>query len=146
MISIKEYVERMFKNVPVNENTKSIKQEIMQNLEEKVRDLIESGKAEEDAVNKAIVDFGDFEEIKKELMDELTVGNIRGKVINMRKYSNRLWYSICGSSLIIGLVLFINFYYSPQTIWFVYPTFAILWWPLSAFFVWMSKKSKRQGR
>lgn len=82
MITIKEYVDRMFNNVPVNENTESIKQEIMQNLEERVRDLMENGKEEEDAVNKAIVDFGDFDEIKNELMKDLKTGQKTPKAVD----------------------------------------------------------------
>lgn len=43
-------------------------------------------------------------------------------------------YSLCGSALIILFFLFINFYYSPNVIWFVYPTFVVLWWPLTIYF------------
>lgn len=36
MITIKEYVDRMFKNIPVSEQAEGVKQEITQNLQEKV--------------------------------------------------------------------------------------------------------------
>jgi hypothetical protein len=51
-----------------------------------------------------------------------------------------LGFSIFGSVLIIALFVFMNFYYSPEIIWFVYPTFVVLWWPLSMFFYWLRKK------
>ena len=65
MITIKDYVEGLFGDIPDSTEKENIKQEIILNLEEKVQDLTEAGKAEEDAINKAIVDFGDIDEIKK---------------------------------------------------------------------------------
>lgn len=44
-----------------------VKQEIIQNLEEKVFYLMEQGKEEDDAINKAIVEFGDIEDLRNEL-------------------------------------------------------------------------------
>ncbi|MFM1651583.1 permease prefix domain 1-containing protein [Brevibacillus sp. B_LB10_24] len=126
---IKQHVDALFKDVPESEKKQVIKQEIIENLEEKVFDLMQQGKAEEDAVNKAIVEFGDIEEIKK----ELGVGQPIKK--DMAKIN--LGFSIWGSILIIALVAFINFYYTPDVIWFVYPTFGVLWWPLSMFFHWL---------
>lgn len=140
MITIKDYVEGLFRDIPDSEEKENIKQEIILNLEEKVQDLTESGKAEEDAVNKAIVDFGDIEEIKKDLMK--ASGGIKEPPRKKTNYVNNLWFSIWGSALIIGLVVFINYYYSPHTIWFVYPTFAVLWWPLAMFFTWLNNRKK----
>ncbi|WP_019122687.1 permease prefix domain 1-containing protein [Brevibacillus massiliensis] len=129
---IKQHVDALFKDVPESEKKQIIKQEIIENLEEKVFDLMQQGKAEEDAVNKALVEFGDIEEIKK----ELGVGQPLKK--NMAKIN--LGFSIWGSALIIALFTFINFYYTPDNIWFVYPTFAVLWWPLSMFFYWLRSR------
>ncbi len=109
-------------------------------LDEKVQDLMDAGKEQEDAINKSIVDFGDIDEIKNDLM------HVPGEKLRHRdkptNYLNNLWFSVWASALIIGLVLFINFYYSPHAIWFVYPTFVVLWWPLSMFFVWLNNRSK----
>jgi hypothetical protein len=129
---INDHVEELFKEVPYSEEAEAIKQEIVQNLEEKVWDLMEKGKNEEDAINKAIVDFGDIGDLKKEL------GVKKTEKKDMTKLN--LGFSIWGSSLIIVLFIFINFYYTPHTIWFVYPTFCILWWPLSMYFYWLRKK------
>ena len=54
-------MNELFKDVPESEQKATIIQEVLQNLEEKVWDLMEQGKAEEDAINKAIVEFGDAE-------------------------------------------------------------------------------------
>lgn len=67
MKKIKKHVEEWFRDIPDTEHNLQIKEDIVQNLEEKVLDLIRQGKDEEDAINKAIVDFGDIEDIKAEL-------------------------------------------------------------------------------
>ena len=67
MKKLTQHVNDLFKDVPESEQKEVIMQEVLQNLEEKVWDLIEQGKAEEDAINKAIVEFGDIEDLKKEL-------------------------------------------------------------------------------
>ncbi len=140
MITIKDYVEDLFKDIPESEDKENIKQEIILNLEEKVQDLVDSGKEQEDAVNKTVVEFGDIEEIKKDLMQ--VPGSIFIKPKRKPHYANNMWFSIWASILIIGLFLFINYYYTPQTIWFVYPTFAVLWWPLVMFFTWLNHRKK----
>lgn len=43
-------------------------------------------------------------------------------------------FAVCGSLMTILLFVFINFYTSPHTLWFIYPAFAVIWWPLSIFF------------
>jgi len=140
MITIKDYVEGLFKDIPDSSEKENIKQEIILNLEEKVQDLVDAGKSEEDAINKSIVEFGDIEEIKNDLMNVPGAKNVKSK--KKTNYVNNLFFSIWASALIIGLFLFINYYYSPKTIWFVYPTFAVLWWPLSMFFTWLNHRKK----
>lgn len=136
MKKIKNHVDDLFKNVPDSEQKEQIKQEIVENLEEKVFDLMAQGKEEEDAINKAIVDFGDIGEIEKELGVKLPAPAKK----NMSKID--LGFSIWGTVLIIALFVFINFYYTPHIIWFVYPTFAVLWWPLSMFYRWLRIRQK----
>lgn len=139
MVTIKDYLEELFGEIPDSVEKENIKQEIMQNLEEKVQDLMQEGKTEEDAINKSIVDFGDIHEIRDNLMQ---TDQPKSAKKNILRYKNNLWFSICGSVLIIGLFLFINFYYTPDIIWFVYPTFAILWWPLGTLLALLRIKNK----
>lgn len=42
--------------------------------------------------------------------------------------------SITGSLVTILFLIIVNIVSSPQTIWAVYPTFGILWWPLSMYY------------
>ncbi|WP_019243839.1 MULTISPECIES: hypothetical protein [Bacillus] len=84
------------------------------------------------------------EEKKKKIEAELNQFFIKQKfketkIQNRKRYIRKLnlGYSVCGSILIILMFVFMNFYYSPQTIWFVYPTFAVLWWPLTMLFLYL---------
>ena len=54
-------MEELFQDVPYSEKTDAVKLEIIQNLEERVFDLMARGQRGEDAINKAIVDSGDIE-------------------------------------------------------------------------------------
>lgn len=134
MKQIKNYINELFREIPDSIEKENIMQDIIQNLEEKVYDLMRQGKEEEDAINKAIVEFGDIEDIKKELTDKHPIKN------NVHKLN--LQFSLAGSGLIIALFLFINFYYTPRVIWFVYPTFGVIWWPLVMFFKWSRSREE----
>ena len=136
MKRIKNYVEGLFVDIPDSTEKESIISELIMNLEEKVQDLMDQGKAEEDAVNKALVDLGDVSEIKSSLSPTIK-SEFKKKKIN---YANRAWFSIFASGLIVALVVFMNLYYSPHRIWFVYPVFAVLWWPLGAVFSWLNHR------
>lgn len=138
MKKIEQYVESLFKDIPDSERKAELMEEIIQNLDEKVADLVAEGKAEEDAVNKAIVEFGDITDIKQELVTAKSDVRVRNAALN-------LGFSACGSLLIILLCIFINFYYTPQVYWFLYPTFAVLWWPLAMFFWWMKLRGREEN-
>ncbi|MBC5638057.1 hypothetical protein H8S33_14765 [Ornithinibacillus sp. BX22] len=139
MKKLTQHVNDLFKEVPESKDKEVVMQEVLQNLEEKVWDLMQQGKEEEDAINKAIVEFGDIEDLKEELgVSDVAEPNKSVNSLKNRKLN--LEYSIWASLLLIGLFVFINFYYSPQVIWFVYPTFAILWWPLSMYYRWLKVK------
>lgn len=134
MKNIEQYVDGLFNELPDSERKAQLRDEIIQNLKDKVADLVAGGKAEEDAVNRVIVEFGDIGDIKTELA---------GQPQQKRDSSGlALGFSVWGAALIIALVVFINLYYTPGTIWFVYPVFAVLWWPLGMLYHWLGKRRK----
>ena len=133
MKQIEKYVDGLFAELPDCEMKTELRDEIVENLNEKVADLMAAGKDEEDAVNKAIVEFGDISDIKEELLAQQPERDKTGLALG---------FSLWGSALIIALAVFINLYYSPGTIWYVYPIFAVLWWPLAMFYRWLSKRKK----
>lgn len=136
MNKIEEHIKRLFKDIPESRHKAEIIQEVTQNLNEEVADLISQGESEDQAVKKAIDDFGDITDIKKELLS-----SIRTEKSN--KLGLSLAFSVWGAVLITAFFVFINMYYSPHIIWFVYPVFAIIWWPMSMLFHWLHVKDGR---
>jgi len=131
MKTIQEHVDTLFREIPDSERKKSLKKEIVENLQEKVNDLMAHGKAEEDAINRAIAEFGDISDIRDELHTQQQLPQKRSNTGFL------LGYSIVGTLLIIGLVLFINLYITPGFLWCIFPIFGVLWWPLTMFFRWI---------
>ncbi len=138
MDRINRYVEAGFKDIPDCLKKTEVMDDIKQRFADATEDLMGRGKAFEDAMNKAIVDFGNMDEILTGLREE--TGDH-----NPDQYSkNALMFSVFGSLSIIALLSFVNFYYTPDVIWVVYPIFAILWWPLGLFFFGNWRKGRRQ--
>ena len=54
----------------------------------------------------------------------------------------RLAFSVWASGALIAYVWGINLLFTPHTIWAVYPTFALLWWPLS---MWLYVRGKEEN-
>ncbi len=130
MRNIQDHVDSLFREIPESERKETLKREIIENLQEKVADLMAQGKGEEDAVNKAIVDFGDIGDISNELRAQQELPAKRSNAgINFG-------FSVCGSLLLIGLFVFLNITTSPQFPWSAIPSFGVLWWPLATFFEW----------
>lgn len=126
-------VNKLFKNIPDSERKEEILLEIKQNLNEKVEDIISQGFSEEEAVKKTIEEFGDIGEISKEL-----VGSAR--LEKSKNMGLSLAFSVWGGIILTAFFAFINLYYTPGNIWFVYPVFAVIWWPMSMYFRWMKNK------
>ncbi len=134
---INHYVEEGFKNIADCSQKTEVMDEIKERFADATEDLMNKGKAFEDAMNKAIVDFGNMDEIIIGLREE-TQNHSPGE------YSkSALMFSVVGSLSIIALLSFINFYYTPDVIWVVYPIFAILWWPLGLFFFGSWRKGRK---
>jgi hypothetical protein len=131
MKAIQEHVDALFREIPDSDRKNALIKEIVENLQEKVTDLMAQGKAEEDAINRAIVEFGDISDIRDELRGQQPLRPSRSNV------GFQLGFSIVGSLLIIGLVLFINLYITPGFLWCIFPIFGVLWWPLALFYKWI---------
>jgi len=133
MNKLETQINKLFKDIPDSERKEEILQEIKQNLNEKVEDIISQGLTEDEAVKKTMEDFGDVEEIRKEL-----VGSAR--LEKSKNIGLSLAFSVWGGIIFTALFVFINLYYTPRNIWFIYPVFAVAWWPMSMYFRWMHNK------
>jgi hypothetical protein len=45
-----------------------------------------------------------------------------------------LAFSIASTIVTSLMIIILNMLTTPEVIWFVYPVFALLWWPLSIYF------------
>lgn len=60
---LKRYLDNAFRSAPKNARTAELKEEILQNVNEKYNDLIAAGKSEDDAYRIAINGIGDLSEL-----------------------------------------------------------------------------------
>jgi hypothetical protein len=69
--NIRNYVETLFNNTPPSRKAVELKEEMIQNLNEKYNDLIAEGKTPEAAYNIAIAGIGDVSGLLKDLQREM---------------------------------------------------------------------------
>lgn len=67
MTIIKEYVNQMFKTVPLTEETNQLRLDILANMEDKYDELIESEVSEHEALGIVIAEFGNIDELLSEM-------------------------------------------------------------------------------
>lgn len=67
METIKSYLDNMFMNLPLTDEVKRAKEELLQMMEDKYNELKASGKTENEAIGIVISEFGNLDEIAEEL-------------------------------------------------------------------------------
>ena len=142
MKQIKNFVKHTFKDVD-KEKREEIIQLVTESLVEKVEDLIESGLSEKEAIDKAVTEFGTVEDYFNQSV-KFAKKEKRQKTI--RHYGNDLLFSGVGSAIVIGIVLFIDFKYTPSLLWSVIPSIAILFWPLAVLYNLLNKRANKKEK
>ena len=142
MKQIKNFVKHTFKDVN-KEKREEIIQLVTESLVEKVEDLIESGLTEKDAIDKAVTEFGTVEDYFNQSI-KFAKKEKRQKTI--RHYGNDLLFSGVGSAIVIGIILFIDFRYTPNILWSVIPSIAILFWPLAVLYNLLNKRANKKEK
>ena len=142
MKQIRNFVKHTFKDVDKNKKDKIILL-VTESLIEKVEDLIESGLTEKEAIDKTVVEFGTVEDyfnqsVKKERKEK------RQKTL--RHYGNDLLFSGVGSAIIIGIILYVNLYFTPDILWSVVPSIAVLFWPLAVLYNLLNKRANKKEK
>ena len=106
-----------------------------------MEDLVENGFELDDAINKTVLEFGTSEDYFDLEKKEKRFRRIK----SLAHYRNDLYFSVFGSLIIIGMMIFVNLYFFSQVLWFVIPTIAILWWPLVIGYRLLNKVETRKG-
>jgi imidazoleglycerol phosphate synthase glutamine amidotransferase subunit HisH len=76
---LRSYVENLFAPAPKTKKANELKEEFIANLSEKYRDLVASGKSEEEAYHTVISGIGDIDELIKSLEETQMFDPIRDR-------------------------------------------------------------------
>jgi tetrahydromethanopterin S-methyltransferase subunit B len=137
MNKIKSFVSKLLKDYFNDEEKKELIEILTTSLEEKVDDLVEQGTPREEAIEKSISEFGDTSDV----LDAFPGRHNNKSLIKNRK--NQLLYSTAGYLIIVGLAIFINFTFFEffaEIHWFVIVLIALLFWPLTMLYRYLSVK------
>lgn len=81
METIRNYIENIFSGIPMDGKTLRAKEELLSNMEDKYNELKNSGKSENEAIGIVISEFGNIDELKKELGIEGESNNSNLRVV-----------------------------------------------------------------
>lgn len=137
MKRLENFVKNTFKNYPKDDRDRLI-ESITEMLTEKVEDLIEKGMTEQEAIDKAVMEFGtleDYEDNPKKVARRLKTRR------TIKQYKYDIFFSVGGSLIIIGMLIYIDLQFTAtNVVWFVIPALAVLWWPLATIYRYLLKK------
>lgn len=137
MTKLREYVERLFKREP---HQKETVEQIIEMLQEKVDDLVDAGLEEDEAIDRAILEFGDYEDYYIPTLEKEKRRYKRLKT--MHHYRNDLLFAGLATLIIIGMLVLLNVLYIDQFgPWSIFPSLALLFWPLSLLYKWLNRRS-----
>lgn len=121
METIRTYIDQMFKDLPKTKEVVEMKLNILDHMEEKYHELIEAGKSESEASRSVIGEFGDMDEILKELeIDEKEVHDNLNYVSNEDVDRVIAWKTTFSMAIAVGVVLCINATGITQLIEFIF--------------------------
>ena len=142
MKQIKNFVKHTFKDIEKNKKEEII-QLVTESLIEKVEDLVESGLTEKEAIDKTVLEFGTVEDYFNQ---SIKIAKKERRQKTLRHYGNDLLFSGVGSAIVIGIILYIDFKYTPNILWSVIPSIAILFWPLAVLYNLLNKRANKKEK
>ncbi|NBI29872.1 hypothetical protein ERL59_12980 [Chengkuizengella sp. YPA3-1-1] len=121
METIMNYLDNMFATLPKTEQIKSIKEDLLSNMEDKYNELKSSGKSENEAVGIVISEFGNIDELMKEFDIELDgerdeLPTLTEDEVNNYLKVNKKWSIFFGTGVFICLLALIQLILIPQII------------------------------
>jgi len=134
-MDLRKQVENMFKDVPKGSTKKSLMDEILENLTDKVNDFVQDGMQEDEAIKIALDEFGDIDEIKDLIVEQEFTRHYKSKLAK-----KGFEFSVLGSLLIISSLMAIDYLYLKDMSIMVIPSILVLWWPITMFYVWRRSK------
>lgn len=80
---IKAYLDNMFASLPNTKEVNKMKEDLLINMEDKYTELKKSGKSENEAIGIVISEFGNIEELAKELNIDITINEETDEIISI---------------------------------------------------------------
>ncbi|NDI36015.1 permease prefix domain 1-containing protein [Chengkuizengella sediminis] len=119
METIMNYLDNMFATLPKTEQIKSIKEDLLSNMEDKYNELKSSGKSENEAIGIVISEFGNIDELMKEFdieleRDELPI--LTEDEVNNYLKVNKKWSIFFGTGVLLCLLGVAQLILIPQLI------------------------------
>ncbi len=142
MKQIKNFVKHTFKDIEKDKNEEIIKL-VTESLIEKVEDLMEYGLAEKEAIDRTILEFGTAEDYFNQ---SIKIAKKERRQKTLRHYGNDLLFSGAGSAIVILIILYIDFKYTPNVLWSIIPSIAILFWPLAILYNLLNKRANKKEK
>ena len=142
MKQIRNFVKLTFKDID-KEKKEEIIDIVTVSLIEKVEDLVESGLTEKEAIDKTVQEFGTAEDYFNQ---SIKIAKKERRQKTLRHYGNDLLFSGVGSAIVIGIILYIDFRYTPNILWSVIPSIAILFWPLAVLYNLLNKRANKKEK
>ena len=87
---LRGYIERLFEETTPTKKAVELKEEMLQNLEDKYRDLVDEGKTPEAAFNIAVAGIGDVSALLRQLEDDGMTGSENERYEQARRKSAML--------------------------------------------------------
>lgn len=126
MNNIKKFVTRILKDFFNEEDKKELIEILTTSMEEKVDDLVEQGQSREKAIEQAISEFGNSNDVLEAFPEHEKV-----KKNIVKKRQNQLIFASLAYLIISGLSAFINIVWLfPESLWFIFVCIGLLFWPL----------------
>jgi hypothetical protein len=142
MKQIKNFVKHTFKDIEKDKKEEIIDL-VTESLIEKVEDLMESGLTEKEAIDRTVLEFGTVEDYFNQ---SIKIAKRERRQKTLRHYGNDLLFSCVGSAIVIGIILYIDFKYTPHILWSVIPSIAILFWPLAVLYNLLNKRANKKEK
>jgi hypothetical protein len=106
METIKNYLDNIFASLPKSAEIIKLKEELLSNMEDKYKELKESGKTENEAIGIVISEFGNIDELVMELGIDIKTQAESGPTITMEEAENYMRDKVkYGKLIAIGVAL-----------------------------------------
>ena len=106
MDTIKTYLDNMFLNLPKTDEINTLKNDLLNNMEDKYNELKTQGKTENEAIGIVISEFGNIDELINEMGIKIDEPDENSRILSMEEVRDYLNVKkVTGKNIAIGVLL-----------------------------------------